>query len=325
MPITAHFAAELELTSHLGLTLAQVRFLSSGTKKMILVTGSRGLIGSELTRQLKANGQVVRELDIRISPDQDITNPTCLASALEGVTGVVHLAAVSRVADAEEDPDYCYAVNTQATKSILDAARKSGMPWIIFGSSREVYGQPEKLPADEQTTIKPINVYGHSKVQAEAVFADYIQAGGVVSMLRLSNVYGNLSDKQKRVIPAFARAAALGGSLRVEGSNKQFDFTHVKDVVAAMIKTMDQLTTNGETLPPMNIASGRPVSLAQLAQLAQDNSVEPLEVDIQPTQDIFVEAYYSDPAKANGALSWHADIGIEEGFADLVRQYRAAA
>ena len=292
---------------------------------MILVTGSRGLIGSELMRQLEESVLTVKELDIRISPEQDITDPVYLRSAMAGVTGIVHLAAVSRVADAEEDPDYCYAVNTQGTQNILEAAKQAGMPWVIFGSSREVYGQPEQLPADEQSEIKPINVYGHSKVQAEQVFGDYLQAGGIVSMLRLSNVYGNLSDKQKRVIPAFARAAAFGGTLRVEGSNKQFDFTHVKDVVSAIIKTIEQLSTAGNSLAPMNIASGRPVSLAQLAQLAQDNSVEPLTVDIQPSQDIFVEAYYSDPSKANRALDWQAGIGIEEGFADLVRQYRAAA
>jgi len=102
--------------------------------------------------------------------------------------GVVHLAAVSRVIDGERDPARCWAVNVEGTRTVVEAAQSSPLrPWVIYASSREVYGQPSALPASEDCDRAPLNVYGRSKVAAE----DLVTASGLAhAIVRFSNVYG---------------------------------------------------------------------------------------------------------------------------------------
>ena len=108
---------------------------------MILVTGSSGLIGRHLTAVLRDRGLEVRGFDIREALEQDTRRVDQLATAVKEVRGIVHLAAVSRVVWAEQQPILAESVNVEALRQILELiSRKAEKPWIIFGSSREVYG-----------------------------------------------------------------------------------------------------------------------------------------------------------------------------------------
>src|SRR5690349_8559679 len=99
---------------------------------MILVTGSAGLIGRHLCARLAALGVAHRRFDLRHAPAQDTRNAAALAAAIQGVTGVVHLAALSRVVWAERDPALCQAVNVEALARIVDLAATGTRPWIVF-------------------------------------------------------------------------------------------------------------------------------------------------------------------------------------------------
>lgn len=100
---------------------------------MILVTGSQGLIGQCLLRHLHEAGIAVREFDIRRNQREDIRSVDVVRQALDGVQGVVHLAAVSRVVWAELYPDTAYSVNVGGLKTLLNAVKekkKSTMGYI---------------------------------------------------------------------------------------------------------------------------------------------------------------------------------------------------
>ena len=73
--------------------------------------------------------------------------------------GIIHLAAVSRVIDGEKNKQNCIATNFKGTKYIAEAAAMSDC-WMIFGSSREVYGEQSVLPVAETAELLPMNVYG---------------------------------------------------------------------------------------------------------------------------------------------------------------------
>src|SRR4051812_1813057 len=110
----------------------------------ILITGSAGLIGQTLSKQLQQKGVQVVEFDTRLSLNTsgygDVRDLNLLNEAIKDCQGVIHLAAVSRVIWGEQNPQLCMDVNVQGTHNILKAAyQASPRPWVIFGSSREVY------------------------------------------------------------------------------------------------------------------------------------------------------------------------------------------
>jgi len=150
----------------------------------ILVTGSLGLIGVGLSQRLTRLGWNIIGLDMRGSPalDRDVRNATDTISQLD-LSGIIHLAAVSRVIDGEANPRLCRSVNVDGTRAVVAGALSvSSRPWLIYASSREVYGQQSSLPVD--AILSPINVYARSKVDAESVMRGGRQAGLKTVVLR---------------------------------------------------------------------------------------------------------------------------------------------
>ncbi|HEY3147155.1 MAG TPA: NAD(P)-dependent oxidoreductase, partial [Dongiaceae bacterium] len=235
----------------------------------ILVTGSEGLIGRALRRLLSEQGIATGGLDPRSERDEergDVCSKDDVTRALRGVAGIVHLGAVSRVIDAERDPHLCRRVNEEGTRTVLAAALAAApRPWIIYGSSREVYGQQDRMPVREDAPLRPKNVYARGKVAAEGLVIQAREAGLATAILRFSNVYGDVHDHADRVIPAFARTAAIGGVLRVDGAACTFDFTHVADVADGIQRVVQRLMAGERALPPIHLASGRETSLGALA------------------------------------------------------------
>ena len=138
----------------------------------------------------------------------DIVEYDGLSDVLNGVDGVLHLAAVSRVIDAELDKAECTRVNVHGTSRVLEEASVAGCKWFIFGSSREVYGEPISFPVKEEDGVTPINHYGNAKVEGERMVREHcVKHGMAHSNLRFSNVYGHPGDHPTRLVNAFLRRA----------------------------------------------------------------------------------------------------------------------
>ena len=292
--------------------------------RSVLVTGHLGLVGRHLTPLLQAAGYAVRPFDIADGTG-DVRNGEQLARALDGCTGVVHLAAVSRVVWAQHDPDKCWAVNTLAgrdlVKRALDAQER---PWVLAASSREVYGQATSLPVREDSPLVPINIYGRSKVELEQAVADAQRLGLVASIVRLANVYGCVRDHADRALPAFCRAAAEGTPLRVDGGDTLFDFTHVRDAARGLMRIVEILDTSRRSLPPIHLLPGRGASLLKVAELAVAAAGSRAPIRLAPARDYDVSHFVGDPARAAELLGWSAEISLEDGIAELVAQFRPA-
>lgn len=295
---------------------------------IILVTGSEGLIGRRLCNLLTATGVEVRHFDIVRSQAEDVRNEDSLASAVRGVDGIVHLAAVSRVVWGERDPDLCVATNVDAFRSLLRLCfDRPRHPWLIFVSSREVYGNADRLPVNEDVPLRPLNVYARTKQEGERLAAEARSAGLCVNTCRLSNVYGSTRDHSDRVIPAFASVAARGGRMRVEGQDNLFDFTNIADVGQAL-ETLVGATSRGQLLPTVHFASGVGTTLGELAKLAKRHARAPVEINEAPKRDYDVSGFVGDPERAHQLLGWRTTISVETGVRDLIERLsraRAAA
>jgi len=198
--------------------------------RKILISGSSGLVGTALASALVKRGINVARVDIHANgaAHGDVRDRERMRKAIEGAQGIVHLAAVSRVIWGERDPELCWSTNVGGLRNVLELAALSPLrPWVIFASSREVYGQPDRLPVSETFPVCPVNVYGRSKVEGENLIYAARRDGLRACTIRLSNVFGSTSDHVDRVVPAFARGASLGQTLRVDGAEHTFDLPHI--------------------------------------------------------------------------------------------------
>ncbi|MEN0065473.1 MAG: NAD(P)-dependent oxidoreductase [Myxococcota bacterium] len=284
----------------------------------LLVTGSAGLVGRALAQRLWAEGHEVRAFDL--IDGNDILDRPALRSAMAGCEGVVHLAAVSRVVWGEDDPERCWTTNVEGTRNVVELAATSPQrPFVLFTSSREVYGEPVSTPVAEDAPLRPLNVYARSKVAGEDLVGQLGERGAVV---RLSGVYGDPADHADRVVPAFVRGALAGGTLRVEGSSRAFDFTHLSDVTLALRRLVGRLTA-GASVPVLHLVSGQAVSLGELARLAIAIAGRGQTMEA-PGRSYDVTRFLGDPARAEATLDWRVSVPLEDGMRTLARAFSAA-
>lgn len=295
----------------------------------ILITGSEGLVGTALRGALEARGAEVAGLDLRGRGDEagDVRDARRVRDAVKGFDGIVHLAANSRVAWGEHEPNACWYVNVGGLHNVLTAASAarrtpSGRPWLVFASSREVYGQPRHLPATEDTPLRPINVYGRSKVEGERLVESARNEGLRTATVRLSNVYGKTFDHADRVMPAFARAAAFGNTLRVDGADHTLDFTHIDDTVLGIVALIGLLAA-GEAPPPIHLVTGRPTTLGRLAALATEIAGTKATIFRAPSRTFGLSHFHGDPARARRLLGWAPRVTVQQGLERLIRDFRA--
>ena len=309
----------------------------------ILVTGAAGLIGAAVAGRLRGAGMRVLPLDLRAAQPAgrgDFRDQAALAPLVEQADGILHFAAVSRVIDGEKNPDLCWSVNAEGTRQLLAlAAASRRKPWVVYASSREVYGQQDILPVPEDAPQKPKNIYARSKAEAERLMGEARAAGMRNAILRFSNVYGDIGDHADRVVPAFARAAAAAqignhaaaaarcesgsttAAVRVDGAACTFDFTHVADVADGVMRVVRQLVEGEAKLPPIHFVTGRQTSLGELAGLAVANGGPSLRVVEAPARGFDVHRFAGDPARAQALLGWRATTSIEAGFAKLAADF----
>jgi len=290
----------------------------------IIITGASGLIGSELLQNLIEEDIIavdIRPPKLKISginyEDVRVGNYRIPPN----VTGVIHLAAVSRVITAEQAPTYAYNVNIIETQKLLQQLESLQVkPWVIYASSREVYGETGRYKITEDEKLDPINHYGISKVAAESLMKSYSRNGGNVHVLRFSNVYGGLQDHPDRVVPKFIINALLGRTLELQGKNNTFDFTHVMDTVTGILLSMKYLEgLNGSNhFEDFNICTGRATSLEQLADYIIKLTHSSSNVKNVGERKYDVKSFSGSWVKANNVLNYTPRIFLKQGLEEYI-------
>jgi UDP-glucose 4-epimerase len=238
---------------------------------------------------------------------------------------VIHLAAVSRVVWGQRDPESCWDTNVHGTRNILEAAWLAApRPWVVFSSSREVYGRPDHLPVREDAPLRPVNLYGRSKAEGERQVVEARREGLRTAIVRLSNVYGHVNDHADRVVPAFARAAVEGAPMIICGRGHTFDFTHIDDVVRGLVRLVEVLE-DGLAPSPIHFASGRPTTLGELATLANALGGDRSELVDGPERDYDVAQFVGDPTRASHLLQWRSEVDLNDGLQQLIRDFAQLA
>ncbi len=149
--------------------------------------------------------------------------------------------------------------------NVLEFCRKNSIKKFIFASSREVYGNSEKIVHSEnEAYVRDCeSPYTASKIGGEALIHAYNQCFGLnFVILRFSNVYG-MYDNSDRLIPLFIRLTKGNTNLIVYGKEKFLDFTYIDDAISGImgcIKNFDRIKND-----VFNIASGKGTSIVEIA------------------------------------------------------------
>jgi UDP-glucose 4-epimerase len=292
-------------------------------KKVAIVTGGAGFIGSNLVDQLLSLGIEVKVIDNESSDahDQfywndksenhviDVCDYERIRPLFDGADLVFHLAAEVRIQPTIENPVLAAQSNVVGTCTVLQCAKEAGVKRVVYSSTSAAYGLKNKLPNVEVMSNDCLNPYSVTKTAGEELCKMYTNLFGLETVIfRYFNVYGErqpLRGQYAPVIGIFLRQKANEEPMTIVGDGTQRrDFIHVKDVVNANILSSD-LTKNikGETF---NIGSGTNHSILEIAELLSGDSVfiEPRLGEIKET--------LADISKAKYMLGWKPQTDLEE-------------
>ena len=153
----------------------------------ILLTGSKGFIGTHLYKRLSEVGIKIQtgdrssnngHDDNQENSNIDITDIEKLHSFQEGAEAIIHLAAKASVPDSFNKPYENYYTNILGTLNLLEFARLRNIRKFIFISTY-IYGQPKYLPVDEKHQVNPHSPYQTSKLIAEQLCQNYSKDFGI--------------------------------------------------------------------------------------------------------------------------------------------------
>jgi UDP-glucose 4-epimerase len=300
----------------------------------VLITGGAGFIGHNLAIRLKNNGFEVSVLDSlerstgfaveRLKEESipvlraGVKSTDVVKNALKGVDAVVHAAAYTDVAESMENPVLYLDNNALGTALVAEASLKTRVGLFIYLSSAAVYGDPVRLPVDENHPTRPLSPYGLSKLMGEDVVKFFSRLGLRYVVLRLFNVYGpGQNTAYAGVITRFLERVGNGLPPVVYGDGEQTrDFIHVDDVSKAVELALRLKCFNDV----FNIGSGSPVRIRDLAGLVMRlNRVEGEPV-YAASRLGDIKHSYADISKARSILGFEPGIGLEEGLRRLVQQ-----
>jgi UDP-glucose 4-epimerase len=298
-----------------------------------LVTGGAGFIGSHLSERLLAQGASVVALDCftdyypRGIKERNLAqlrgrshyrfveadlNTVDLATALEGVTHVFHLAAQAGVRKSWGRDFQTYtALNVDATQRLLEACVGRTLARVVYASSSSVYGDEVAMPMREDAAVQPVSPYGVTKLAAEHLCHLYYTNFGVPTVsLRYFTVYGP-RQRPDMAFHRFFSAILAGRPLVRYGDGLQTrDFTFVDDIVTATANA----AVRGTPGRVYNIGGGSRVSLRDVFAMIARVSGRPVTIDQQPAQKGDMRDTYADTSRAQADLGFQPSVDLETGL-----------
>ena len=299
-----------------------------------LITGGAGFVGSHLVDRLMKYGEKVICLDNFFTGSKenieywmghpsfelihhDVTEPIKL-----DVDRIWHLACPASPIHYQFNPIKTAKTSFIGTYNMLGLAKRVGAR-ILFASSSEVYGNPEKHPQPESYNgnVNPIGIrscYDEGKRVAESLCYDYKRMHNVeIRIARIFNTYGpRMLLNDGRLISNLLVQSIHGDDLTIYGSGNQTrSFCFIDDLIDSLILFMNSSNTG-----PMNLGNKEEISILEIANLIRINSTKKINLK-------FLKELEDDPLRrkpslelARKALNWEAKVLFDEGL-KITREY----
>ena len=296
----------------------------------VVVTGGTGFIGSNIVNELNkvhdviiindsGKGNLKNLKDFKgIILDKDIRDLDWnRLLKKKNIDVIFHQAAITdtRISDKKLMMD----VNTNSFKKILEYCAKNNIK-LIYASSAAVYGR-EKSPMKEEQELKPLNVYGYSKMVMDELAKEYMKKYPKLNIigLRYFNVFGPGESHKKRMasmIYQLSEQMKTGKRPKVFKYGEQTrDHIYVKDVVQANLRFLDY---NGSGI--FNVGIGKETSFNDIINYLNEvlgTKLKPNYID--NPYDFFQDRTCADITKIKNTIGFRPKFSVLEGIRDYFK------
>jgi len=303
----------------------------------VVVTGGAGTVGSHIVdaaigagaREVVALDALVRGVPTNLAPalktgrarlvEIDIRDREAVHANLAGTDVVFHQAAL-RWTRCQEAPRECQEVMVDGTFNVLEAAADAKVSRVVLASSAVVYGEPRRLPIDEDHPLEGTTVYGAAKAANEQLARAFGQLRGLhTTALRYFNVYGPRMDIRSNYVEVLVRwldRIDAGEALVIYGDGSaSADFVHVADVARANLLAC----ADGAPDAIVNVCTGVETRMQRLAELLLRLTGSSVGIERQPQPAGGLPARrFGDPRRAEELLGFRARTSLEEGLRTLI-------
>jgi UDP-glucose 4-epimerase len=319
----------------------------------VLITGGAGFIGSHLSDAYLRRGDEVFVIDdlstgsieniahLKDHPRfhytiESVHNQPVTAELVDQCDVIFHLAAAVGVKLIVESPVRTIETNVRGTEVILSLANKKKKK-VLIASTSEVYGLSTAVPFREDgnlvmgATTKGRWSYACSKAIDEFLaFAYWREKKLPTIIVRLFNTVGpRQTGRYGMVIPTFVKQALAGRPITVFGSGDQSRcFCHVEDVVAALVKLMDEEKAVGQVF---NVGSNQEVTIMELARKVKLLTDSKSEIVSVPYDEAYEEGFEDmprrvpDTSKVNALVGFRPEKALDEILSSVINFHSATA
>lgn len=299
----------------------------------VLVVGGAGYIGShavKLLRDTKKDVVVFDNLEkghrqaIGDTPlyQGDLRNMRDVQGVFKkySIDSVMHFSAYALVGESMERPEIYYENNVYGTSNLLASMREAGIKHFIFSSTAATYGEPVRVPIDEEHPKAPTNVYGETKLAVEKMLDWFDQLHGIKSVrFRYFNAagadpsgdIGEIHDPESHLIPLIL-AAALGERDHISIFGDDYptkdgtcirDYIHVNDLADAHILALDYLRS-GNSSTVFNLGNGSGYSVKEVIDVARSVTGKNIPVKVAGRRPGDPAVLIAGSEKAQRVLGW---------------------
>ena len=309
--------------------------------KNILVIGGAGYIGSHQVKMLADNDYNVVVYDNLSTGYKDlITVDNFIKGDLKekeklkkvidnfNIDAVMHFAAFIEVSESVKNPAKYYKNNVANVISLLNAMVETGVKYFIFSSTAAIYGEPKKVPINEDQELKPINPYGKSKYMVEKILEDYDEAYDLkytcfryfnASGADESGEIGEMHEPETHLIPLVLKAALgerdkiyiFGTDYDTRDGSCIRDFVHVNDLAQAHMKGLERLFNGGKS-EVFNLGTGQGYSVKEIIDKSKEITQIDFEVEETERRAGDPARLIADSSKAKEILNWEPQYNLED-------------
>ena len=295
-----------------------------------VITGGAGFIGSHIAEQLVKIGHNVTIIDNLSNGKKenlskiikkikfvngDIRDFDLLKNTLKNTDGVFHQAALASVQESFSKEQEYFDVNVKGTENILKLAREFNFK-VVYASSSSIYGNPEKIPIEENDQKNPINPYAITKLDDEKLAIKYAGMGVRVIGLRYFNVFGKGQSKEYAgVLKLFLERIRDKLPPKINGDGSQFrDFVYVEDVADANILSMDS-EVNHEFF---NVGTNTSITILDLAKTIIKSSELHMEPIFGPALKGDVQRTVANIDLIQDKIGWKPIVFLEKWIDEII-------
>ena len=284
----------------------------------ILVVGGAGYIGSHTVKELIELGKDIVVYDnLSYGHEQAVRDVKLIKGDLgdkvklentireNNIDSVIHFASYIQVGESMSNPVDYYKNNVCNTLNLLETMKENNVKYIVFSSSAAVYGEPEKIPINEECSKSPTSVYGRTKLMVEQILSDFDNAYGIkytalryfnASGAHISGELGEAHNPESHLIPIILEVILgkreilkiFGNDYPTKDGTCIRDYIHVTDLAVAHILALDALKNGGQS-KIYNLGNGNGFSVMEVIKVVEQITGKKVNYE-------FTDRRFGDPA-----------------------------